>query len=222
MQPENSFLRLASICCFITVITTLGIHVIFPDPPVEFDKRILLFRDKTYLLNRWWVITHCLLVIISMWGVALIQCRKSPGYIGLGFVFFVIFGIAEITRQMYVLLYMNGLRDQYYMSTDQQIRESLKPFINNAGLLASPMFGVFILSFGIANLFYGVGLAREKGFGKLISVLLLIWAAGTFLALGNSFWNIPAINSIIEKYNFTYQPAVRMLLGVWLWKMADR
>ncbi len=220
MQPGKSFLRLAAICCLISAFTTIGIHVIFPDPPADFDQRILLFRDQTYLFNRWWVIIHCLLVIISMWGIALIQLKKSPGFIGLGFMFFVVFGIAEITRQMFVLFYMNGLREQYYMAADEQIRESLTPFIDNAGLLSSPLFGVFILSFGIGNLFYGLGLAGEKGFGKLISVLLVVWAAGTLLTLSNHFWKFPSIETIIEKYNFTYQPFVRALLAVWLWKEA--
>jgi hypothetical protein len=221
MQPGNAFLRFAAICSFISVITTLGIHLYFPDPPSKFEERVLLFRDKTYLINRWWVIFHCLLVIVSMCGIAVLKLRKSPGFIILGFIFFVVFGIAEIARQMYVLFYMNGLREQYYMSNDPQFRESMKPFIDNAGLLASPLFGLFIFSFGIGNLFYGLGLSREKRFGRLISVLLLFWACGTFLAFGNSFWNIPGINSAIEHYNYSYQPLVRGLVGIWLWKQAN-
>jgi hypothetical protein len=218
MNTSNQFLRFASICCFITVITTLGIHIYFPDPPQDFEQRILLFQNKTYLLNRWWVIFHCLLVIISMWGIAIVKMKESPGFTGLGFLFFAVFGIAEITRQMFVLFYLNGLREQYFLATDPAIKEVLKNTLTNAGLLGAPLFGVFILAFGLGNLCYGLSLYNEKGFGKILSVLLIIWALGSFIALGNNFWQLSWVDSFIEKYNYTYQPLMRVLLAIWLWK----
>ena len=45
MVIQKNFIRFASLCCFISVITTLGIHAFFPDPPASFDERILLFRN---------------------------------------------------------------------------------------------------------------------------------------------------------------------------------
>jgi hypothetical protein len=218
MNVSPQFLRFASVCCFITVITTLGIHLYFTDPPASFEQRILLFRNKTYLINRWWVIAHCLLVIVSMWGFALIQIKKAPGFIGIGFVFFVVFSIAEITRQMYVLFYLNELKEQYSLVTDPVLKGGLKQTITTAGLLAAPLFGIFIFTFGLGNLCYGISLFNEKGFDKILSVLLMLWAAGNFLALGNSFWQLSTLNAFIEKYSFTYQPLMRALLALWIWK----
>ena len=126
MVIHKNFIRFASVCCFITVITTLGIHAFFPDPPAGFEERILLFRNTTYLVNRWWVIVHCLLVIVAMWGFALLMFKRMPGLTGLGFLFFCVFGIAEITRQMMVLFYTNVLREQYYTATDAVIKEGSK------------------------------------------------------------------------------------------------
>ncbi len=119
MQPfhyvlsNTPFLRFAAICCFLTVLTTVGIHAIFPDPPSDFEQRVLLYRDGYYLLNRWWVVVHCLLVLIAMWGFALIQMRRAAGFAGLGMLFFATFAITEIARQMTVLFYLNPLRAQY-------------------------------------------------------------------------------------------------------------
>jgi hypothetical protein len=218
MNTSNQFLRFASICCFITVITTLGIHIYFPEPPQDFEQRILLFQNKIYLLNRWWVIFHCLLVIISMWGIAIVKMKQSPGFTGLGFLFFAVFGIAEITRQMFVLFYLNGLREQYFLATDPAIKEIIKNTLTNAGLLGAPLFGVFILAFGLGNLCYGLSLYNEKGFGKILSVLLIIWSIGSFIALGNNFWQLSWVDDFIEKYNYTFQPLMRVLLAIWLWK----
>jgi hypothetical protein len=203
------------------VVTTLGIHSFFPDPPTDFEERILLFRNNTYLLNRWWVIAHCLLVIVSMWGFALLQMKKAPGFTGLGFLFFAVFAIMEITPQMFVLFYMNELRQQYLIATDPVVKEGLKITLSNAGLLTAPLFGVFILTFGLGNLCYGLNLSRNKGFDKMLSVLLIIWSIGTFIAFGNNFWKLSAIDQFIEKYNFTYQPFVRTVIGLWLWKKSN-
>ena len=216
MIIQKNFIRFTSVCCFITVITTLGIHAWFPDPPAGFEERILLFRSKIYLLNRWWVIAHCLLVITAMWGFAILQFKKTPGWTGLGFLFFCVFGIAEITRQMMVLLYANPLREQYYMATDDGTN-GLKIVLSTFGQLTAPLFGVFILMFGLGNLCYGFSLINSKGFSKLLSILLIISATANFVMLGNSFWKIPAIDNVMEKYSYTFTPLLRMITGIWLW-----
>lgn len=177
-----------------------------------------MFRDTTYLVNRWWVIAHCLLVIISMWGFALLQWKTAPGSTGLGFLFFCVFGIAEITRQMVVLFYINGLREQYVSATDPVMRDGLKSTINNAGLLTSPLFGLFILMFGLGGLCYGFSLLKTKGFGKLLSIMLIISGITSFVFLGNSFWKIVSLERFIDKYNMIYTPLLRTFLGVWLWR----
>jgi len=222
MVVKKNFIKFASICCFLTVVTTLGIHLFFPDPPEDFEERILLFRNKTYLINRWWVIAHCLLVIISMWGFAMLQVKESPGFSVLGFLFFSVFAIAEITRQMFVLFYINELRQQYLAVSDPAIKEGLKLTISNAGLLTAPLFGVFIFAFGLGNLCYGLSLAGESGLNKLISIMLIVWSIGSFITLGNSFWKQPAIDSVMEKFSYTYQPFMRAIIGFWLWKKSEQ
>ncbi len=222
MVIKKDFIKFASICCFLTVVTTLGIHLFFPDPPASFEERILLFKNRTYMTNRWWVITHCVLVIISMWGVGMLQLKESPGFSVLGFLFFSVFAIAEITRQMFVLFYINELREQYLAVSDPAIKESLKLTISNAGLLTAPLFGVFIFTFGLGNLCYGLSLAGDSGLNKLISIMLIIWSIGSFITLGNSFWKQPEVDSFMGKFSFTYQPFMRAMLGFWLWKKSKQ
>ena len=222
MIVKKKFIKFASICCFLTVATTLGIHLFFPDPPASFEERILLFQNQAYIINRWWVIAHCLLVIISMWGFGLLQVKESPGFSVLGFLFFSVFAIAEITRQMFVLFYINELRQQYLAVSDPAIRDALKVTISNAGLLTAPLFGVFIFTFGLGNLCYGLSLSGESGFNKLLSVMLIAWSIASFLTLGNSFWKQPAVDSFMEKFSFTYQPFMRAIIGFWLWKKSEQ
>lgn len=204
-----------------TVITTLGIHAYFPNPPASFEERLLLFRNKMYLINRWWVIIHCLLVIVAMWGFALLQLKKTPGLTGLGFLFFCVFGIAEIKRQMMVLFYINVLREQYVTATDSVIKAELKITLASATQLTGPLFGVFMLMYGLGSLCYGLSLIKTKGFGKLLSIMLIIAGIASFIVLGNNFWKIPAIDRVIEKYNYSFTPLLRALTGAWLWKKSN-
>ena len=132
MQPTNHFIRFASICCFVSVITTLGIHIYFPEPPADFEQRAVLHKNTLYILNRWWVIVHCLLVIVAMWGFALLQWKNAPGSVGLGFLFFAVFVIAEITRQMFVLFYMNELREQYAVAADVTTKQNIRQLLTYA------------------------------------------------------------------------------------------
>jgi len=220
MNTTTNFLRFASICGFLTVITTIGIHAIFPDPPADFDQRILMYKDPLYLLNRWWVIGHCLLVLIAMWGIALVQFRKAAGFTGLGFLFFSVFAIVEISRQMLVLFYLNGLRAQYVVAETPALKESLRMSIDQFGLTGNSLFGLFILAFGLGNLCYGLSLFSEKGFGKVVSWLLILWSAGSFLALANDFWQYAGLSTFISNYNLAFQPFVRAVLAWWLWRQA--
>lgn len=218
MVVKRKFIKFASICCLLTVLTTLGIHLFFPDPPANFEDRVLLFQNTTYMINRWWVITHCLLVIISMWGFGMLQLKESPGFSVLGFLFFSVFAIAEISRQMFVLFYVNELREQYVAVSDPVIKDALKLTISNAGLLTAPLFGVFLFTFGLGNLCYGLSLAGEPGFDKFLSILLIAWSIGTFVNFANSFWKLPAVDSFMQQFSFTYQPFMRALIAFWLWK----
>ncbi len=179
-----------------------------------------MYKDPIYLLNRWWVIGHCLLVLIAMWGIALVQFRKTAGFTGLGFLFFSVFAIAEISRQMLVLFYLNGLRIQYIAAESGALKENLRMSMDQFALTGNSIFGLFVLTFGLGNLCYGLSFFPEKGFGKWLSWLLILWSMGSFLALANEFWQQEGLGTFISWYNTTFQPLVRALLAWWLWKEA--
>jgi hypothetical protein len=217
-----NFLRFTAICGFITVLSTLGIHLFFSDPPADFEARAKLFQDSGYLFNRWWIIVHCLLVLVAMWGFFLLQCKKSLGFAGLGLLFFGVFAVVEIARQMFVLFYLNGLRARYLAEADAAVKSLLQHDLNTFSLFSGSFFGLFILAFGLGNLCYGLSLWRENGFSKTLSWLMIFWSLGNFMALANDFIHSGTIAQFIEKYNFLYQPFMRGLLAWWVWEGAKK
>lgn len=220
MNTPASFLKITAACGFLSIITTLGIHLFFPPVPADFESRALLFQSSMYLFNRWWIIIHCLLVLVAMWGFYLIQRDKKQEWAGLGFLFFGVFAVVEIFRQFLVLFYLNGLRANYVSETDMTIKGLLKNDINNFALFSVSFFGLFVFAFGLGNLCYGLSLWGEKRFGKILSWLLILWSLGSMLALSNEFLKSELLAKGIETYNYVYQPVMRGLLAWWVWGKA--
>jgi hypothetical protein len=160
------------------------------------------------------------LALVAMWGFFLINYRKSIGFTGIGFVFYSVFAVVEIIRQMFVLFYLNGLRIKYVNEIDLTIKSLLKHDLSTFSLFSNGFFGTFILAFGLGNLCYGLSLWSEKGFGKVLSWMLILWSFGSFLALGNEFFQNQSVGKFIGNYNFIYQPLMRGLLAWWVWKQA--
>jgi hypothetical protein len=220
LPQSRQFLLVAIICCFLSVITTLGIHSsLFSLGSLDFDQRIRLFENPTYLLNRFWIIFHCLFVLLSMWGFLLIQFKKSPGYTGLGFVFFSVFSFTEIFRQMLVLFYLNNLRRSYLDTTDVATQEMIKTNMEHTGLIGYALFGLFIIAFALGNIFYGLALADGSKRDRILAALLLLWGIGNLLAFANEFWLNERLSNFLEAFNIGFQPLMRTLIGLWmLWK----
>jgi hypothetical protein len=218
MHSTQNFLRFAALCSFATVITTLGIHLVFNFDTTSFDERAMLYQNPLYLFNRWWVIAHCILALVAMWGVYTVQRQYSPAWSGLGLVFFIGFAFTEIVRQILVLFYLNGLRKQYLSATETLAKELLKSNIEAFALFSAALFGVFILAFAMSNLLFGLSLVGGDKFDSILSGLLMLWAFGSIVAFGNYFWKIPQINSGLEIWNPVFQSAMRLVLGVWLWQ----
>ena len=211
------FLLVAIVCCLLSVITTLGIHSnLFTLGELSFDERIRLFQNSKYIANRFWVIVHCLFVLISMLGFLLIQFKKSPGFSILGFVFFATFSFTEIFRQMFILFYLNNLRRSYIETNNDAVREMIQINMDHAGLIGYALFGLFIVTFALGNISYGISLFNNIKIDLILAYLILIWGFGNLTAFGNEFWNSKSLGHTIEYFSIIYQPIMRIVVGLWM------
>ncbi|MEL7124236.1 MAG: hypothetical protein AAFO07_32675 [Bacteroidota bacterium] len=214
----RSFIQIASFCCLLSVLTTIGIHSdLFNLGALNFEARLLLFENPKYLLNRFWIIVHCLLVLLSMLGVFLIGFKKKPATAILGYTFFSVFVFAEIFRQMFVLFYLNNLRKLYLETTDQTIQTILSEEINHASLLGYSLFGLFIVAFALGNVCYAFCIYNSNKFDKILSVLLFVWGIGNLIAFANEFIQVEVIYKVLKHFNIIYQPLMRISLAIWLY-----
>src|SRR5690348_13438452 len=121
ISGKNYAARLGAVFGFISVITTLGVHLI-PIPASNFDEAVLLYQNTTYLFSRWWIIFHCISVFISMTGVYVVITSPANIHARLGLMAFAVFSWAEITRMLLSLTYLASLRRSFVEQTDPVIK----------------------------------------------------------------------------------------------------
>jgi len=219
VSAKSNIIYFACFCAFLCVITTIGIHSsLFDFGSLDYTQRAQLSESNWYSFSKWWVIIHCLLVLFSMWGILLLLGRKKIHLTSIGFLSFAVFSFTEIFRQLLALFYLNGLRQKYLSAVDEQAKLLISNSIDSFSLFAYAMFGLFILAFALGNLFYGLSLYKGGKWDKILGYMLLIWAVQGFIVLGNEFWQVGIISTIVGGFSLVFQPLVRLIVGVWIWK----
>jgi hypothetical protein len=100
MKLSPKFLKFAAACALLSVLTTLAVHVL-PELWADantFEKQLQLRNNSYYFARLWVVILHCILVVVSMYAIALLRFRDTPALAGLGLLGFIVFGFTEMLR----------------------------------------------------------------------------------------------------------------------------
>jgi hypothetical protein len=218
-MSDTSFIRLAGLAAILTALTTIGVHYV-SFPAETFEQRLALAHHTGYIAHRWMIILHCFCVILSMLGIALLFFKNNRGLFSLGFLFYTVFGIAEMTRMFSVLEYLNPLRIQYGTATDETMRILLRQSIDHFSLAGNTLFAVFAFAFMIGNLCYGLALSRSTGSTRWIGYGFLFWACMGLAGLTNDYFQLALIEKATELNAKIFQPLFRFVVGIWILRTA--
>lgn len=222
--PSQKMLKFAAVCALATVVTTLAVHVL-PSLWADidtFDKRLTLPHNAVYMGRLWVVLLHCVLVVVSMFGVAALKFRDSPALVGLGFLSFVVFAFSEILRTSLVLFALNRKwRIGYSAAQDETTRASFRGTIEAFSGIGDALFFVFYAAFLLGILCYGWALMGGRGFDGKIGWLFLLWTALGVPALIDTFTGRESLGPYFEWVGPFFQPAARALVGIWLWSKSN-
>lgn len=216
-RNEKRFVVFAAISAFLTGITTIIIHNL-SYPSATFEDTVHLYENSVYLAQNWTVMIHCLLVICSMLGVAVIVSRYSLPLAILGFAFFLLFAFSEWERTLNSLWYVNGLRRQYVAATEEIIRQTLRSEIRNTLYQSNIQFLLFTIGFTLGNFCNGLALISGEKTDRYLAIGLLFWSACTTCAFFTDFYTVRWMGTVIDLCNRFYQPLIRILIAVWLWQ----
>lgn len=221
-NPETSrFLYAAGIAAIFTALTTVGIHYIdFPGSTI--DQRASLAHHTGYILHRWMIIFHCVGVMVSMTGIFLWRTARHPMLMLTGLVFYIVFGIMEISRMMAVLHFLNPLRESYLHTNDPAEKLMIIQSISQFQLLANTLFAVVIFAFVVGNFCYGLSLIKTTHLSRWIGIGFLFWAFVGAVGILNGYMHIDSIDYCIEIHAKIFQPLFRLCIGIWLITLSNQ
>jgi hypothetical protein len=93
MNFTPRFFRFGAVCALFTALTTLVVHVMpnLWNDAMSFEQQVNLRLNSFYLANRWVVLLHCALVVVSMFALGLPAVRFAPAAVIFGFLAFACF-----------------------------------------------------------------------------------------------------------------------------------
>lgn len=214
-----TFFRLAASCAFLTVLSTLAIHLmpaLWSDVQ-GFEQRLLLYRQPLYRAYFFIVFIHCFLVAASMFGIAVAKFRRAPALISFGLLGYFIFSFTELLRTSITIIAVNKIwRPTYAGATDPSLQNVLRDQLTAFNAVGESLFFLFLVGFALGNLFYGCALVRGGGLERVAGILLLVWVGLSSPVILQTAFGWP-LTQHLAWVGAGYQPLVRAVLGVWLW-----
>ena len=220
MTINPAFFRIAAACSFVTVLTTLGLIFLpqFYAPGEGFEGRMARVDDPVYQLRAWIYLLHPFLVLTAALAIALALRTRAAILAIVGFLGFLLWAFTEAGQQTLTLFAFDPWREAY-ATADAATREAIRLRTDIYDGLWNGMYMLLLIGFAIGNLCFGLALVRVKGLERIVGLFLLAAFALTLTNFAGEFgfampeplasWSYPAI-----------QPLGRLLVGVWLWRVA--
>ena len=214
-----SFCTTGGIMALLTVVTTLGIHS-FLGGPATFEEALQVYKSPYYLFTKFWVVVHCIAVMVSMYAFCKYVKHHGNVFAGLGFTFYAGFGLAEILRMCLVLGYLGHLRSVYLVSDEENVRHILRIQMDSFTGFGQGLFLTFFICFIMGNLITGLSCLRMSRLFHLVGIILIIWAWIGLVFFANEFFHIQSVEIFASYFNAIYQPFARALIALALFRAA--
>jgi len=222
MHFGPTFYRTAAICSVLSAVTTLGLIFLptFFTPVDGFEERMARVHDPAYVLRSWIYFIHPFLVMMAGLAIAVRIRAIAAAFAAVGLLGFVLWGFTEAAQQTMTLFAFDKWRVSF-ATADEATRAEIHTLTTMYDGLWDGMYFLILVGFAIGNfclsivLFHLQGLARVVGLFMFAAVLLTLTLIARELGWFSlpeplASWSYPAI-----------QPLGRILIGVWLWRMAD-
>ena len=161
---------------------------------MSFEQQVELRLNSLYLINRWVVLLHCALVVVSMFALGLPAIRQAPVAVIFGFFAFACFGFTEMLRTAISIFAINrNWRTLYASAVDPATRERFRAFIESYSGINDALFFIFYTAFTLGLICYGIAFLRTNASMSQLGILFTVWAllnlpAGSTPSLALNCW----------------------------------
>nr|WP_299342841.1 hypothetical protein [Allomuricauda sp.] len=222
MKTDPLFIRITAICAFLTSLTTTLLWLLpkLYAAPTSFEEGVALAANSMYMARLWVNLLHIPLALTAYFGMAYILRKRELPKVGLGMVFFGIWGIVEMIGVSGIIFAVNGNWRTDYTTATVAEKVILKANIESYLSLWDSMFFVLLIGFLLATIFFGWATWNGKGLEKLLSYLFWLAAPLTFLIILSGYFNEVWAGWVVAWMYPLLQPISRFLMGMVIWKKA--
>ena len=224
-MKSEKYLRLAAVCSVLGAITTI-LLIYLPNPVAEdFEAMVLLHQSSLHLAKLWILFLHPQFNSLAVLGITVLLIKRYPVTIIPGTFFILVWAFSEMAQQAYMIDAVNQLwRPGYLQAVDEATRQALYSQLVGAEAIRDSLYFLVIYGFGLGTLLFGLALRKTDRFGS--------WIGGAFIFIGilsissfaRYYLGMDFLTGPVDRvYDWIYpvlQPAVRIALGVWLWRQA--
>ena len=221
MTIDPRFYRVAAICSFLSVLTTLTL-IFLPEwflPAPDFAARMGRVHEAAYQLRAWAYLLHPFLVFTAALGLAVSVRRTSPVLAIAAMAGFLLWAFNDAGQQTLTLFAFDRWR-LAWEGADEATRAALRINAVMYDGLWDGMYMLLLIGFAIGNACLGAAMLYGAGLSRVVGGFLLAACALTVLLFLNELGLslLPAA-ALDWTYPLT-QPLCRALIGVWLWRCA--
>ena len=213
---------MAAVCSALSAVTTLML-IFLPEffaSAQGFEARMARVHETAYRLRAWAYLLHPFIVLTAALGIAFAIRQRSPVLALFGALGFTWWAFSEASQLTLTLLAFDRWRVAY-AAADEATRATIR--INAAMYdgIWDGMYMLLLIAFAIGNACYAAALLTKHGLARVVGGFLLAACVLTIILFINELgisllpepvltWSYPAI-----------QPLGRLLIGVWLWRVAS-
>jgi hypothetical protein len=219
------FYRVAGIASTLSAVTTLGL-IFLPElfaPQTEgVVGRMLRVTDPAYQLRAWVYLVHPFLAFTAALGVAMAMRYRSPALALAGLLGFFLWALTEAGQQSLTLFAFDDWR-RAWLAGDPAVRATIELRAAVYDGLWEAAYSLLLFGIILGSAFFAAMLLRMPdrlsrlvgGFYALAAIQSILHQSGELggpvLPESLAYWIYPAT-----------QPVARILIGIWLLRVARR
>ena len=217
-----AFLRFAAACCAVSSVTTLGlIFLPYGYAPIADGDMARRLLDPVYMLRVWVALIHPLFVLVGAMGVFAARAAVAPGAAFSGLMFFLLWAGTEAVQQSLTLVTLNwAWRTEYLQTTDAAARVVLGQYLQAFDGVSDGLFFFILIAFIVADVAYAMAVWGGDSLQRTVAVGFGLAAGLGVVSALTSFGPGVFPDTLMAVLYPLFQPAARLLTGVWLWRQA--
>lgn len=220
---DKAYLRFAAACAAALAVTTFLLWLVpqFVPEAQGFEERLALAHDPANLSRLWIGLGHMLLGFAAMLGAYFLLRERSPGFAALGLAMFFAWMLVELVATSLGLFTVNAAWRANYAAESREAQAHLGALLAGWPGVFDGLYFVLAIAYLLGSATFGMLALRGDRPAALAGVFLLLGAA-IGLAFLVSGYGGPAWPGMLAGHLYpVIMPAGRLVLGWWLWQVAE-